>query len=224
METTKTTKPHHLYGLYAITPCDAHQPLSTSQLTSIVEHAIQGGARIVQFREKNQSLEHKLQQAGALKILCQQYDVYFIINDDVDLASAVQADGVHLGRGDMSLSHARQVLGENAIIGISCYNQLQLARLAQQRGADYVAFGRFFPSLTKPEAQSVDIGLLQQARSELAIPIACIGGINADNAKLLISAGADMVAVINSVFGVPDVAKAARQISQLFDETALSHR
>jgi len=214
---TKTNKPYHLYGLYAITPCTPQQALSTSQLSTLVESAIQGGARIVQYREKYLAFEQRLQQARALRALCDRQEVYFLINDDVALAAAVQADGVHLGSDDMTPTQARQVLGENAIIGVSCYNQLQRARDAQQLGADYAAFGRFFPSVSKPGAQQAEIGLLQQARSELSIPLACIGGINADNAKLLISAGADMVAVINSVFAAADVAKAARQISKLFD-------
>ena len=217
METTKTNKPQHLYGLYAITPCSPHKPLSISQLTALVENAIQGGARIVQYREKYLAPAQRRQQARVLKTLCDHQKVYFLINDDVALAAEVQADGVHLGRDDTSLTQARQVLGKNAIIGVSCYNQLQRARDAQQQGADYAAFGRFFPSESKPEAQQAQLGLLQQARSELSIPLACIGGINADNAKLLISAGADMVAVINSVFAAPDVADAARQISKLFD-------
>lgn len=214
--TTKTSNTTILYGLYAITPCSSIQPLSTSELLSKIEQAITGGARVVQYREKQHTAEIKREQAQAIKSLCQRYSVCFLINDDVELAAEVQSDGVHLGQDDVSLRLAQERLGSSAIIGISCYNQLALAIDAQQQGADYVAFGRFFSSQSKPGAVQADISLLQQAKTRLSIPVACIGGISAENAKLLTSAGADMLAVINSVFGASDVAQAARDLSQYF--------
>jgi len=216
METKKTSKPHQLYGLYAITPDSGTFRLTNAELLQRVEQALQGGARVLQYRDKFLSPEQQFQQASALKALCDSYNVHFIINDDVELTRAVRADGVHLGRDDAPLAEARHILGETAIIGVSCYNQLDRAHAAQQRGADYVAFGRFFPSRSKPDASPADIDLLLRARSEVTIPIVCIGGINADNAKLLVDAGADMVAVINSVFTAADVTYAARQLSALF--------
>ena len=151
------------------------------------------------------------------------HNVCFLVNDDVAIAREVGAQGVHLGQGDSSLVQAREILGDSAIIGISCYNKLELAIRAQEQGADYVAFGRFFSSQTKPSAVQADIDLLIRAKSELSIPIACIGGITAENAKLLVSAGADMLAVINAIFGskdnvgAEDVRLAAQQLAESFE-------
>ena len=202
-------------GLYAITPCSSIQPLTTPELLCRVQQALEGGARILQYREKQHSLAAKKQQALALKSICAEYSACFLINDDVPLAQAVHADGVHLGKDDGSLSEARSKLGDEAIIGISCYNQLPIARQAQQQGANYAAFGRFFPSSTKPNAAQADISLLRQAKSELSIPIVCIGGITVENAKLLVSAGADMLAVIDGLFGVDNITQAAREFSRV---------
>lgn len=224
METTTRKKAKSkLYGLYAITPCSSIQSLSTSELLLKIHSAIDGGTRIVQYREKQLPEDARCEQALAIKTLCESNHVCFIVNDDVKLAREVGAHGVHLGQGDLSLIHAREILGESAIIGISCYNQLDLALLAQEQGADYVAFGRFFSSHTKPSAVQADIDLLVRAKSALSIPIACIGGITAENAKLLISAGADMLAVINAIFGekdnggADDIRLAAQQLADCFE-------
>ena len=216
METT-TKNPRKLYGLYAITPCSSIQPLSTSELTSKVEQTITGGARIIQYREKYHSPSAKREQALAIKFLCEKHGVLLIVNDDIVLAGDVGAHGVHLGQDDSSIQQARDLLGESAIIGVSCYNRLELARAAQQQGADYVAFGRFFSSQSKPAAVKADLALLKQAKAELSLPIACIGGITAENAKLLISAGADMLAVINGVFGASDIIRASRELASCFE-------
>jgi len=224
METTTRKKAKStLYGLYAITPCSSIQSLSTSELLSKIQSAIEGGARIVQYREKHLPKDVRREQAHAIKTLCERHNVCFLVNDDVVIAREVGAHGVHLGQGDLSLAHAREALGKSAIIGISCYNQLDLALQAQQQGADYVAFGRFFSSQTKPSAVPADIDLLIRAKSELSIPIACIGGITAENAKLLVSAGADMLAVINAIFGAKgnggaeDIRLAAQQLAECFE-------
>jgi len=215
--TTKTRNKHQLYGLYVITPCSSIQPLSTPELLIKIEQAIEGGARLVQYREKFHPASLKLEQAQAIKSLCQSRGVCFLINDDPILAAEVGADGVHIGKDDGSLQHVRQMLGNQAVIGISCYNQLSLAVAAEQQGADYVAFGRFFSSQSKPDTVQADIALLKEAKSRLSLPVACIGGISAENAKLLTSAGADMLAVINAVFGMPEVTQAARDLNQCFD-------
>ncbi|WP_455200347.1 thiamine phosphate synthase [Kaarinaea lacus] len=223
METTKNKFKSMLYGLYAITPCSSLQSLSTSELVSKIHAAIEGGARIVQYREKQLPEAARRQQVHAIKSLCETHNVCFLVNDDVAMAHDVGAQGVHLGKGDLSLVQAREILGDSAIIGISCYNQLELAVRAQEQGADYVAFGRFFSSQTKPSAVQADIELLIRAKTELSIPIACIGGITAENAKLLVSAGADMLAVINAIFGTKDnssaedIRQAAHQIAECFD-------
>ena len=221
METTTktTTKPYNLRGLYAITPCSSIQSLSTSDLLERTRQVLEGGARIIQYREKQHPEDIRLEQATEIKKLCEEYGVTLLINDDVSLALEVEADGVHLGQEDVSLQEAKRRLGKEAIIGISCYNQLELAKQAEEQGADYVAFGRFFPSTSKPDAAQADIELLQKALSELEIPVACIGGITRENAKLLVSAGADMLAVIEGVFGADDIAGTAAEFKRLFTVT-----
>jgi len=216
METTTNNTAIALHGLYVITPCSSIQPLSTSELLSKIQSAIAGGARIVQYREKMLPVAQRRDQAQAIKTLCDRNHVIFLVNDDVEIAAETGAHGVHLGQGDLSLEKARERLGKSAIIGITCHNQLELALAAQQQGADYVAFGRFFSSSTKPQAVKADIELLRRAKTELSVPIACIGGITADNAKLLLSAGADMLAVLDAVFGASDVKQAARQLAECF--------
>ena len=203
-----------LSGLYGITDQCLLTELPT--LTAAVGQALRGGMRLLQYRAKHLPAARRLQQAQALKQLCDQHDAVFIINDDVELALAVAADGVHLGRQDATIQQARARLGQQAIIGCSCYDQLQLAHQAQQQGADYVAFGRFFPSLSKPQAVPAEPELLQQARSMLDIPICAIGGITPANASVVIEQGADMIAVIQGLFAQPDVYQQAQQFSQLF--------
>mgnify|MGYP001816074017 CR=1 FL=1 len=202
-----------LRGLYVIT----NSTLAAEQdLTDQVASALQGGARIIQYRDKHSNAPCRLDQARRLRKLTHSYASLLIINDDVDLALAVQADGVHLGRQDTALAQAREKLGPHAVIGVSCYNRLALARQAKQAGADYIAFGRFFPSQTKPEAVQAEPELLRQARRELQLPLVAIGGITPENGASLITAGADMLAVIHAVFGQPDIRKACEHFRTLF--------
>ena len=203
-----------LYGLYGITDQSLLTDLPT--LTAAVNQALRGGMRLLQYRAKQQPAAQRLRQAQALKQLCAEHDALFIINDDVELASAVAADGVHLGREDATIQQARALLGAQAIIGCSCYNRLPLAQQAQQQGADYVAFGRFFPSSSKPEAVEAGTGLLQQAKTMLDIPVCAIGGITPANASTVIEQGADMIAVIQGLFAQADVYQQAKKFSQLF--------
>jgi thiamine-phosphate pyrophosphorylase len=139
-----------------------------------------------------------------------------LVNDDVELAAAVEADGVHLGRDDPAIERARARLGKSALIGVSCYNQLARALDAETRGADYVAFGSFFPSPTKPGAVRASLDLLQEARARLRVPIVAIGGITPENGASLIAAGADLLAVIDGVFNRTDIRAAAARYTQLF--------
>jgi thiamine-phosphate pyrophosphorylase len=202
-------------GLYVITD-DRHD--SATQLVERVGQAIAGGAHIVQYRAKNVPPEHRLDEATALAELCQRLTIPLIINDDIELAQQVGAAGVHLGRDDTPLAAARQQLGEQALIGVSCYNRLDNAISAQRDGADYVAFGSFFPSPTKPGAVASPLSLLQQARQHLSIPIVAIGGITASNGANLISAGASALAVVSGVFGGPDIRAAAAAYARLFSQ------
>jgi thiamine-phosphate pyrophosphorylase len=201
-----------LTGLYAIT--DSGQ----RDLARQVELALKGGVHILQYRDKSPDQTRRLAQAKELLNLCRQHHAIFIINDDVELAAAVNADGVHLGRDDQNIESARTRLGKAAIIGVSCYNRLDLAKTAQDAGADYVAFGRFFPSSTKPEAIQAGIALLEQAKQALRIPIVAIGGITPENGGPLLQAGADMLAVIQGLFGQPDIRATAEQFNQQFTQ------
>ncbi len=204
---------NRLRGLYVLT--DTLQ-FTRDALVRTVADAIAGGARIVQYRDKSDDTERRLAEASALRSLTLEHEVLFLINDDLDLAEAVAADGVHLGREDGAIGAARARLGSEAIIGASCYNSFELARDAAQAGADYVAFGSFFPSSTKPEAVPAGLELLTRAKQELSVPVCAIGGITKETAPVLITAGADMLAVISAVFSATDIEAAARDFSMLW--------
>ncbi len=202
-----------LRGIYGITD-DALLP--GDLLLTRVEAALRTGLALLQYRSKQGSEQERLQQARALVDLCRHYDTPLVINDDVPLCLAAGAAGVHLGQRDQALAEARQRLGPEAIIGITCHDQLALARQAQAAGASYAAFGRFFASQTKPTAPPADIAILPQARRALDIPVVAIGGITAENGAALIAAGADLLAVIHALFAFPDVESRARELNSLF--------
>lgn len=182
-------------GLYAITQTDNK---SAETIVNEVAAAIRGGALIVQYRDKNPVDAPGL--AKELVKICHRHHVPLIINDDIALVEQVGADGVHIGRHDGNIKEARKILGADAIIGVSCYNAIALALDAQRQGASYAAFGRFFPSSSKPLAAPADIEILQKARLELTIPVVAIGGILPENGGRLLAAGADMLAVIGGLF------------------------
>ncbi len=201
-----------IQGLYAVTD----SALLGSSLLSGVAAAIRGGAQVVQYRDKSTDSALRRQQADALCQLCLEQGVTFIVNDDVELAAAVAADGVHLGREDGAVAAARRRLGREAIIGVSCYNSLARAEAAVAAGADYLAFGRFFPSTIKPEAVEATPELLRQARQQFTLPLVAIGGITADNGAVLVEAGATALAVISDLFAYPDPAARAHRYRGLF--------
>ncbi|MDT8388592.1 MAG: thiamine phosphate synthase [Thiogranum sp.] len=203
-----------LHGLYAVTDAALQPP---QQLTERVKLAIAGGARLIQYRDKSADAQLRLQQASELAQLCRMHGVLLIINDDVQLTEASGADGVHLGRDDADAAAARRQLGAQAVIGVSCYNEWSLAVQAVQAGADYVAFGRFFPSRTKPLAVQSRLDLISEARQQLSVPVAAIGGITPCNGRILLDAGADMLAVVQGVFGADDIAFAAAAYAALFE-------
>lgn len=205
-------------GLYAITP---EQP-DTALLLSQVRAALSGGARMVQYRSKSMDAALQHEQASELLELCHAFEVPLIVNDSLRLADLSGADGVHLGRDDGSLRQARIVLGSEKVIGVSCYDNLELAMQAEAEGADYVAFGSFFPSTTKPGAVTAPLSLLNEAKTHLSVPVVAIGGINLENAASLIAAGADSIALITGLFDAPDIQIAAQQYSQLFSHTPMT--
>ncbi len=201
-----------LSGLYAITLEGSHGKTLLAQ----AEAALSGGSRILQYRDKSSDTQRRQEEARALLALCQQHQAMLIINDDLELCQHCDAHGVHLGHDDSHLEAARKKLGRNKIIGISCYNDLQLAHHAAASGADYLAFGAIYPSSTKPAAVHASLELLHQAKSELDLPIVAIGGITPENALQVIQAGADMVAMIQGLFGQKDILLAARKTTRLF--------
>jgi thiamine-phosphate pyrophosphorylase len=207
-------------GLYAVTPDVADTP----GLLTTAEAVLGGGARLLQYRNKSASSALRLAQARALLALCREFRVPLIVNDHLDLALAVNADGLHLGAEDGSLAAARERLGPARILGTSCYDRLERALEAERLGADYVAFGSFFPSSVKPGAVRAPLALLRQAKRRLLVPVVAIGGITLDNAPQLIAAGADGVAVVSALFGADDVRLAARRFSALFARRELEAR
>lgn len=206
---------HRFHGLYGVT--DSQLQPDDRILLETVEQALMGGMKVLQYRDKSLDRGKRLRQAGALKVLCHQHQALLIINDDVELAMDVEADGVHLGQQDESLKAARERLGDYAIIGITCGNSLEKAQAAVDQGASYVAFGRFFPSRTKPDAEPAEVSILPEARDRFDLPVIAIGGITVDNAPEVIHAGADMVAVINNLFAARDIKGRALEFNSLFN-------
>ena len=204
----RRARARRLVGLYAVTPDLA----DTADLVARVEAALAGGAGAIQYRSKSANAALRSRQAEALARVTAKRGALFIVNDDAALCAAVGADGVHLGETDGSAAAARAIVGPERIIGISCYNDFALAEAAVAAGADYVAFGSFFPSSVKPGARRADVALLARA-GMLGVPVVAIGGITAENAGSLERAGAQAVAVISAVFDPPDVAAAARAIA-----------
>jgi len=199
-------------GLYAITKPDNK---TTDALLNEVAAAIRGGAVIVQYRDKNPI--DAVVTAAKLLELCRQHAVPLIINDNIELAANIGADGVHLGQTDGNIALAKQRLSKDAIIGVSCYNSLELAITAETEGANYVAFGRFFPSTSKPLAAPAQLQTLHKAKAKLNIPIVAIGGILPENGQSLLKAGADMLAVIGGLFDhAPE--QSARAYQRLFEQ------
>jgi thiamine-phosphate pyrophosphorylase len=203
---------HGISGLYAVTPDTDDTPGLLAQ----VEAALAGGACMLQYRNKVADAALRLTQGRALLTLCRKYQVPLIINDHLELALALDADGLHLGSEDGQLPEARARLGAGKILGASCYRSVELALQAQGSGADYVAFGGFFPSTVKPGAVRAPLALLQEAKRQLSVPVVAIGGITLDNAPQLLAAGADGLAVISALFGAPDIRAAARGFTALF--------
>lgn len=205
-------KPFPSRGLYAITQCENNP---TDVIFEQVEAAIRGGVVIVQYRDKNP--KDALYAARELLKICHRHNVPLIINDDVELAAQSNADGIHLGKDDNDIIEARRRLGDAAIIGVSCYNSVERAVAAQSLGATYVAFGRFFPSSSKPLAASVNIETLHKAKTLIQLPIVAIGGILPENGGQLLKAGADLLAAIGGIFDA-DPEQSALFYQHLFDD------
>ena len=199
-------------GLYAITPDSA----DLNTLIQKTQLAIEGGAFMVQYRSKIHDRDVKMQQCAAILRICREYDIPCIVNDDVEMCRVLEADGVHLGENDDNIAEVRRILGEDSIIGSSCYDQLNRAKQAQKEGASYVAFGAVFPTPTKPNAPRATLELLREAKSEIQIPIVAIGGITMNNAHDVIETGVDAIAVITSLYESNSIKETAETFSQMF--------
>ncbi|MEF3169402.1 MAG: thiamine phosphate synthase [Deltaproteobacteria bacterium] len=202
-----------LSGLYAVTDPVLTPP---GRILGCVAKVLDGGARIVQLRDKAATNRDLLPIARALRDLCQGRGAVFIVNDRPGLVQDVSADGLHIGQEDIPPDEARRIIGPDKILGVSCYGDLDRAVDMERRGADYVAFGSFFPSPTKPAAPVVDPAILLEAKRRLSIPICAIGGITAENAGMLVERGADMVAVVSDLWRAPDIEARARSYMRLF--------
>ena len=199
-------------GLYAITPDSA----DLNTLIQKTQLAIEGGAFMVQYRSKILNRDVKMQQCAAILRICREYDIPCIVNDDVEMCRVLEADGVHLGENDDNIAEVRRILGEDSIIGSSCYDQLNRAKQAQKEGASYVAFGAVFTTPTKPNAPRATLELLREAKSEIQIPIVAIGGITMNNAHDVIETGIDAIAVITCLYESNSIKETAETFSQMF--------
>jgi thiamine-phosphate pyrophosphorylase len=199
-------------GLYLITP----DWRDTVKLLLAAKAALEGGAKVLQYRNKVVSAGQRLEHALALSALCNKFGATFIINDHLDLALEVDADGLHLGGEDGDLRAARKMIGPKKLLGASCYNRLELAQAAREAGADHIAFGSIYASPSKPSAVRASLDLFGQAGS-LGLPMVAIGGITADNAPPVVAAGAHALAVISDIFDAPDIGARARRFSALFN-------
>ena len=199
-------------GAYAIT--DGPR----ADLLAVVSAALEGGAKALQYLDETTDTERRLVEASAIRELCQLHRVPLIIHEDVELAQAVGARGVHLGNSGRDLEQARAMLGPAAIIGVACRDSLDSARIAVRAGANYISFGAFFPSPTKPMAPRASLDLLLQS-ARFGVPRVAIGGVTPDNGGVLVAAGAEYLASISSVFGSKDVRHTTQRLSELFTQT-----
>lgn len=205
-----------LRGLYAVTPDDRLLP----RLSALVEAALQGGVRLVQYRNKQATAPLRRAQAAELVRICHAYGAKLIVNDDIWLAIEIGADGAHVGRDDLpghDLATAREALGPKRLLGVSCYSDLERVDAATKAGADYIGVGSMFPSSTKPGATLATLEVLREARRRFGGPVAAIGGITVKNAPPVIAAGADMLAVVSDLFDAMDIGRRAEEFQKLFD-------
>lgn len=209
---SRTCHEHLISGLYGVTP----DMTDTAALIARTEQALAGGTRLIQYRNKTADAGLRRCQADLLAQLCRKYGVPLIVNDDLGLALEIDADGVHVGEHDIGIAAVRKQLGAGKIVGASCYNKPELAHAARIQGADYAAFGAFYPTSTKQNTVVATIDMLKQVRKGLAMPVVCIGGINTANALPLIEAGACAIAVSQALYQARHVRDTAEKFSRFF--------
>lgn len=205
-----------LKGLYVITD---KKLIPRDRFIETVEKAIRGGAKIIQLREKGTPEEEIIRLGKELLKITRRYGIPLIINDSPKLAMEIGADGVHLGKDDTEISEARKILGGEAIIGVSCYGDIERGLQAEKEGADYLAFGTPFFTPTKPDRKTTPFEILKEAKRRIkTIPIFAIGGITKGNAKSVLETGVDGIAVITAVFSSPNPEEAARSLAEFFEK------
>lgn len=201
-----------LRGLYAVTPDES----DTARLLALAERVLAGGPALLQYRNKTADPALRRAQARGLQALCRAAGVPFVVNDDLALALEIGADGAHLGRDDGPPAAARAALGAQRILGLTCYADWSRATEGAAVGADYIAFGAMFPSVTKPNAPLAPFAMITRAKRELGLPVAAIGGITLANAPQVLAAGADLLAVVSDVFAAGDPAARVAAYRALF--------
>lgn len=200
-----------LKGIYAIT--DEILTPNTS-IVSQVEAALKGGAKVIQLRNKSAQDKDLIETATQLQALCVKYQATFFVNDRVELAQKIGADGVHIGYSDLGVKETRELIGPTVLIGVSCYGDIERAKQAIKDGADYVAFGAFYPSKTKPKAAVVDFNVIAQAKKELGVPVCVIGGINEDNIKEIAAYQPDMFSLVSDIFEAKNIQEKVQKLTQ----------
>lgn len=204
-----------LKGLYIVTP----DWDDTAKLVEVTEKALKGGAELVQYRHKTATPEQRREQASALQAVCKKYGKPFIINDFVDLALELDADGVHVGESDEAVAAVRAKVGPNKIVGASCYGEMDLVRNAYKAGASYIALGGFYPSRIKKYPVTTELDIVRQMKQEMPdLPSVAIGGIDLENAVPLVERGIDMISVISSVYFADDPEAAARAFADMYEK------
>lgn len=204
----------NLQGLYVIADAAC---IGTNHVVNKTEEVLSAGVKIIQYRDKTNSQTIRYSIAEALRKLTHDYKSLLIINDDAELANSIDADGVHLGKDDICIADARKKLGKNKIIGASCYANFENALPAINSSADYIAFGSFFPSMTKPQAPKADLDLILKAKQQFKIPVCAIGGITPENASPLLAAGVDMIAIISAIFSSSKPKRATQEYLALIE-------
>jgi thiamine-phosphate pyrophosphorylase len=202
----------NLKGLYVIADAAC---IGEDSIINKTEEVLTAGVKIIQYRDKVNSLDDRYKIAEELRRLTHDHECLLLINDDTQLAQSIEADGVHLGKEDGSIKLARKLLGDDKIIGASCYAQFENAQATINASADYIAFGSFFPSETKPNAPRAEIALIAKAKQQFNIPVCAIGGITPQNATKVLKAGADMIAVISAVFNASSPKRAVQEYLSL---------
>lgn len=200
-------------GLYAIVDASV---TPRRELAALTKDVIQGGAAIIQYRDKTATPNKLRETAAEILLICQAAGIPLLLNDHPTKCLDIGADGVHLGQEDMNIASARALLGPGLIVGASCYNDLELALQAERDGASYVAFGAIYSSATKPSAPPASLNTLSRAKQTISVPLVAIGGITPDNGAAVVSAGADMIAAISGLTASNSPLQAAQLYSNLF--------